>query len=275
MSKLYTVKPGKDHQAIFSPGEGDCRWLGLEYLQLAAGSSWSAELKDREAAIVILSGSCSVSVEAKESRSWEGIGGRPDVFGGPGAAVYVPRASRATVTAGTAVEAAVAVAPCQADLPPALIAPADVKVLSSGAAGWRRDVRLYIPPGSGVSSRLIVGETLNPQGNWSGIPPHKHDEVSSTENLLEEFYLFKTRPESGFGVQLMYREGEKGEAVVVGNNDVAFFSGGYHPTVAAPGVTLSYTWALSGESKDYNLSIDSRFGWVPSAEMVLKEMKRS
>jgi 5-deoxy-glucuronate isomerase len=139
-------------------------------------------------------------------------------------------------------------------------------------SNWRRDVRLVIPPGSPMSQRLIVGETLNPPGNWSGIPPHKHDVVNDVENFLEEFYLFKTKPADSYGLQLMYK-GEEGQGHIIGDDDVTVMLQGYHPTVASPGTTICYLWVLSGEDKAYNISIDPRFAWVSTAEAVLKEEK--
>lgn len=274
MIKLCRIKKGEKHQVLFAAGEGKTRWLGLEYLQLAEGEEWSGILDDMEAAVVILSGCCSMSIYGRQGCQWKDLGGRADVFSGVGTTIYVPRRSRFGITAGKRTEAAIAVAPCSIDLPPNVLSPSEVKVLSAGAANWRRDVRLIMPPDSGISQRLIVGETLNPQGNWSGIPPHKHDEISLTENLLEEFYLFKAKPVDGFGVQLAYGQNDKGEAHVVEDGDATFFPSGYHPTIAAPGVTLFYLWALSGDSKKYNLSIDARFQWISSAESVLRELKR-
>jgi 5-deoxy-glucuronate isomerase len=133
-------------------------------------------------------------------------------------------------------------------------------------------VRLVIPPGSPISSRLIIGETINPPGNWSGIPPHKHDVITEKENVLEEFYLFKAKPSDGYGIQLLNDDG-KDTAHVIGENDVAILTSGYHPTAAAPGVTIAYLWVLSGDNKAYDITIDPRFAWVPAAEAVLKEMK--
>jgi len=78
--------------------------------------------------------------------------------------------SEVSVTAESRLEMAVVEAPCETDLPPVLITPSDVKIMSAGVANWRRDVRLIIPPGSPISQRLIIGETLNPTGNWSEFP---------------------------------------------------------------------------------------------------------
>lgn len=273
LSKFFTVSKAKGHQSILQPGKQDIHWLGLEVLRLEAGESWRNTSGELETAAVILSGVCTIAVskEKKEFR-WEKIGSRDSIFGGSATAVYVPRLSEVTIAAENKLEIALVQAPCEVDLPPVLILPGDVKVISAGVASWRRDVRLIIPPGSPISQRLIIGETTNPPGNWSGIPPHKHDEISSNENNLEEFYFYKTKPADSYGVQLVYRDQQR-EAHMVGNDDVMVFPNGYHPTVAAPGALLCYLWVLAGRDKAYNIGTDPRFDWIGPAENVIKEMK--
>ena len=262
MAQVLKVAARSGHQTVIKAGQDGIKWLGLEYLRLPKGQEWQGDLADEEAGFVILGGKVSISVSGNASAEWKAIGARPDIFGGPAAAVYAPRGSKVRVKADTDAEVAIAKAPCSADLAPAYIAPESVKIVSSGMANWRRDVR------------LVIGETLNPPGNWSGIPAHKHDQIVKGENFLEEFYMFKARPGDGFGVQVMYDQ-KKSEAVTVGNDDVTVMLSGYHPTVAAPGVTLCYLWVLSGDSKAYDIVIDPRFGWVPTAESVLREMQKA
>ena len=156
------------------------------------------------------------------------------MFAGPASVVYVPRRSEVEVKAETKLELAFAHVPCDRDLPVKLITPDQVKLVSAGMANWRRDLRLYIPPGSAIGQRMILGETINPPSNWSGIPPHKHDEHSAVENVLEEFYLFKVKPANGDGVQLLMHNGQPA-AHVVHNDDVAVLLDGYHPTARAAG----------------------------------------
>lgn len=272
MSLLFKVPPGRGHHKVFGIGEQGIRWLGLDVLRLKAGESWSGAVgADAEAALVVMSGRAAVAVGGGRGERWEGLGGRPDMFAGPGHTVYAPRASALEVQAETALELAIARAPCDTDLPARLVPPGEVKVVSAGMASWRRDVRLLIPPGSPISQRLIVGETINPPGNWSGIPPHKHDVISENENILEEFYYFHTRPADGYGVQLLTVDGQE-RAHVLHAGDVAVLRNGYHPTCAAPGVTVGYLWVLSGDNKAYDITIDTRFAWVPQAEAVLREL---
>jgi len=271
MSRMLKAPGGTGHAVVLKAGD-QTRWLGLEILRLSPGESWKGTLAEEEAAFTILSGRCSLRIVANESVTWDGLGGRADIFAAPATAVYVPRRAQVEVRAETKVEVAIAKAPCSVDLPPKLVSPAEVRIVSAGTANWRRDVRLVIPPGSPISSRLIVGETINPPGNWSGIPPHKHDVINEKENVLEEFYLFKARPADGYGVQVLNDDG-KDTAHVIGEGDVAVLTNGYHPTAAAPGVTIAYLWVLSGDSKAYDITIDPRFAWVGPAEAVLREMK--
>ena len=100
-------------------------------------------------------------------------------------------------------------------------------------ANWRRDVRLVVPPGSGVSQRLIIGETVNPPGNWSGIAPHKHDQTNDCENSLEEVYWFKVKPTDSFGVQLGYKGGME-ESLFVHNDDVISDAEWISPNCCSP-----------------------------------------
>jgi len=273
MGPIFKVSPDGGHQSVFQPGEHSIAWLGLEILKLQPGETWQGELQDEEAALVILGGRCEIAVEAREKASWSGLGARPDIFAGNPTVVYAPRRSKLSVKAETKLELAIAKSPCTVDLKPVLVMPSDVKVVSAGMANWRRDVRLPIPPGSPISQRLIVGETINPPGNWSGIPPHKHEENSAIENFLEEFYLFKTKPADGYGLQLIYK-GKDGQGYLIGNDNVAVMLQGYHPTVAAPGVTIGYLWTLAGDSKAYDITTDPRFDWVANAEAVLKELQK-
>jgi 5-deoxy-D-glucuronate isomerase len=52
------------------------------------------------------------------------------------------------------------------------------------------------------------------------------------------------------------------------------FRSGYHSTAAAPGVQVSYIWALAGDKRNYKISIDPRFRWLSNAEAVLRESQK-
>jgi 5-deoxy-glucuronate isomerase len=116
--------------------------------------------------------------------------------------------------------------------------------------------------------RLLAGETLNPAGNWSSSPPHKHDVHDPPRQArLEEIYLFRVDPRQGFGLQLSYRtEPDAADrAFAVADLDAATIPAGYHPVVAGPGYRLYYLWCLAGEGRTLHWAPDPAHAWVEGA----------
>jgi 5-deoxy-glucuronate isomerase len=173
------------------------------------------------------------------------VGGRDDVFDGLGEAVYVP--PDVELVLGTQAPAVVALvgAPLDGRTPgrPRVIRPPDQRVAEAGSGNWSRTIRTILGPGDDAG-RLMVGETINPSGNWSSYPPHKHDrQAPPKEVALEEVYFYRLRPKDGFAVQIIYGEGQE-RALVVHDGDAVAIPSGYHPVVAAPGYELYYLWVM-------------------------------
>jgi 5-deoxy-glucuronate isomerase len=118
------------------------------------------------------------------------------------------------------------------------------------------------------AEHLIVGETLNPPGNWSSSPPHKHDRHDPPhESNFEEVYLYRLEPRQGFGLQRVYDpDSSNGTAVdhtyAVKHDDVVALPRGYHPVVAAPGYRLYYLWVLAGDGRDPVWFEDPDHAWI-------------
>ena len=130
-----------------------------------------------------------------------------------------------------------------------------------GEGSWARNVRTILGP-EHAASRLLVGETLNPEGRWSSYPPHKHDTHEPPDEVrLEEVYLFRVQPENGFGVQILYEPGKE-RSFVVRDGDVAVIPSGYHPVVAAPGYELYYLWVMAGQGREMVPRFDPEHVWV-------------
>jgi 5-deoxy-glucuronate isomerase len=148
---------------------------------------------------------------------------------------------------------------------PYAILPSEVSTVERGRGNFARRVR-EILPAERPASRLLAGETLNPPGNWSSSPPHKHDRHAPPEEArLEEVYLFRVRPEQGFGLQHSYHAGGPSKTFAVGDLDVAAIPAGYHPVVAAPGYDLYYLWCLAGEGRELRWFPDPAHAWVDPA----------
>jgi 5-deoxy-glucuronate isomerase len=238
----------------------DSEVIDLAYGTLEPGAAYEHDGGD-EAVAVVLAGDVSARVGDEPLGS---AGGRGDPFTRAGDAVYAPPGAPLALVAGHggAVVAVAGAAP--GDDPPGparIIGPDDQSIATVGEGNWTRTVRTILGP-QDPASRLLVGETLNPPGNWSSYPPHKHDEHAPPDEVrLEEIYLFRVAPSTGFGVQLLYEP--KGERTfMVHDGDVAVIRSGYHPVVAAPGYELYYLWVMAGEGRQMAPRFDPEHVWV-------------
>jgi 5-deoxy-glucuronate isomerase len=253
----------KGYTRLVGPGEGGLQYLEVGILRLPAGEKYSSTTKGSEVALVILSGYA--TVEAGSER-WSGLGGRSDVFQGPGDSVYVPLETSYTVTAETNLEVGVCKALTNFKGRPQVVGADEVEVGWRGRRNFERRIR-NVMLDNAQGGRLLVGETINPPGNWSSFPPHKHDElIPGVETKLEEVYLYKVMPEQGFGLQRVFTaEGDVDEAYVLQSNDAVAFPRGYHPVVAAPGYRLYYLWVLAGEERRMQPRDHPDHQWVAEA----------
>jgi 5-deoxy-glucuronate isomerase len=246
-SHLYkSVEPKKGYTPIITPRSSDLKYLEFGTLLLAEkGDEYGSETQNREAVLTIFGGTCSVEIRSKsQEASYKTIGIRPDVFSVKPTMVYVPINAKYRVAAETTMlEVGISTAPSESDYSPFLVRLQDTIEKTVGAGNWTRKV--YTSIGANIKvQRLLVGETVNPPGNWSSSPPHKHDEKSLTEAPLEEIYFYKVKPAQGFGLQRIYTySGDKehfDEVYVIENNDTVALSRGYHPVVASPGYQIYY-----------------------------------
>ena len=274
--KSFELKNG--YSPIVNPENSELRYIEFGRLLLSKKSDeYKDETRNREAVLTIFGGTCNVEIECPSQKvSSKMIGYRADVFSGKPTMVYLPRRSKYRVVAKSPMlEIGVSKAPSESDYPPVIVKPEDVIEKFVGARNWRRKV--YTSIGDNVrAQRLIVGETLNPPGNWSSWPPHKHDVKSLSEAPLEEVYFFKIKPSQGFGLQMIYTSPEDNESFdevyVVKNNNTIVIPRGYHPVVAAPGYQLYYLWILAGHERRHGASsADPEHSWLKSCEPILSD----
>ena len=233
--------------------------IGLALSDLDAGQSFESP-GDLETVVVVLGGV--VDVEAN-GESLGSAGGRSSVFEGPGYAVYSPPGTALRLKATTPAQLAIATAPAGqgAPLEARIIGPGDQRLADVGKGNWSRTVRTILGPAH-AAGRLLLGETINPPGNWSSYPPHKHDREAPPEEVrLEEVYFFKVDPPEGFGVQVRYDDAGT-EAFTVRDGDSAVIRSGYHPLVAAPGYSLYYLWVMAGDGRQMIPHFDPAYAWV-------------
>jgi 5-deoxy-glucuronate isomerase len=186
-----------------------------------------------------------------------------DVFESAGDAAYAPPGEVLELSARRDAVVAVAGAPLgdNAAGRARLIPPSDQAARDAGAGNWSRSIRTILGPDDDAG-RLVLGETINPPGNWSSYPPHKHDRHAPPEEVaLEEVYYYRFKPDGGFGVQLLYDD-ETERAQIVRDGDVVAIPSGYHPVVAAPGYSLYYLWVMAGGGRELAPFFDPRHAWV-------------
>lgn len=237
--------------------------IDLQLLRLEAHDRFASS--DRaERCAVVLSGVVQATAAGVPLGA---VGGRDDVFDGRGEAVYVPPAVELVLETSAPAVVALAAAPLDGRTPgqARVIRGDDQRVAEAGKENWSRTIRTILGPGDDAG-RLIVGETINPPGNWSSYPPHRHDRQAPPEEVaLEEVYFYRLRPKDGFGVQIVYGDGEE-RALVVHDREAVAIPSGYHPVVAAPGYELYYLWVMAGEGRELAPYFDPRHVWIQAED---------
>ena len=269
MSYFETVPTESGHNELPT---NPCQLLDFQYLKLESGQSHQGSSADRELLAVILGGKGSFTVNG---RSFANIGSRPNVFSGKPHSVYIPCGADYTIEANGRLEVGVCSAPSDLETEPYVIGPDQVTNGVWGAANFSRNFH-QILTASGQpdlpASRLIVGETYTPSGNWSTYPPHKHEvEDLPREAYHEEMYFFKVNPSDGFGLTRFYND-EVDTSYTVRDNTILMMPNGYHTVVSAPGYTTYYLWFLAGNHRVQAVVEDGNVGWVSKTVSMLREL---
>lgn len=272
MGLHFSKDLAKGYNPLVESGESGLTYLDLGIVVLEDEESFGEDTVNNEVGLIILTGKCTVEVRDK---IFPAIGGRPDVFSGNAYAVYIPCKNSFSITALGSAEVAVVKAPSDLESEARLIKPEDVLSRSVGKLNWRRDVKDIIDLRT-EAKHLVIGETINPPGNWSSAPPHRHDYDRLPEEVnMEEVYFYKVKPKGGFGMQRIYKpDGSVEQAFVVQENDAVAIPEGFHPVVAAPGYSLYYLWALAGEQRILRPYDDPQHSWLKNAEPIIGEMEK-
>jgi 5-deoxy-glucuronate isomerase len=263
---------------VASPQNSPLRWQTFGLLALRGqGKRYDGRLENEEAVLTLLSGQGVVEIQERSGRTDRyDIGPREDPFVDRATVVYLPPGTAYQVTSvSPEFKATLHCAPASQEGNAFLIHPNSLTPVSTGIGNWRRDVCLCTPIDQPIQ-RFILGETINPPGNWSSYPPHKHDEDKPPfEAPYEEIYHFMVKPRQGFGFIRVYDPPERpdrmDEAFVIEDGDTVVLPKGYHPLAVAPGYQLYYLFALVGDKRVYGAwSDDPDHQWVRACEAVVK-----
>jgi len=258
---LHVRKPlGQGYVEIVEPGFAGLKYLSLGMLTLAEGTEYALDTTDREAGLTVLGGRCRVEIG---DTVFPEVGARPNVFSGTGYTAYLPPKSRVRVKALTDMQAGLCWCRAEKAGKPVLIEPSGVRARPVGRDNWSRTVYDILYEGNVDAQHLIVGETLNPPGNWSSVPPHKHDVHDPPhEAEMEEIYFYKFDPAQGYGFQRLYNDRDLDVAYVLEDGDAVAIPGGYHPVVAGPGYQLYYLWCMAGRGRTLRPKADPKHAWL-------------
>jgi len=258
MSDLL-VRPEKFRDRIEDFGY---EYLSFETRKLGAGEKYSGKTGNRELAIVVLGGVCSVTSSRGE---WLGFGQRATVFDGLPYTLYLPVRTSFTVSADAACDLAFCYAKAEDEYPARLVTPAHVGIEIRGGGNATRQINSMLPPDF-LAQRLMVVEVFTPAGNWSSFPPHKHDVHNPPGEVdLEEIYYYRIQRPEGFAVQKVYTADRRiDETLTVRDGELVLVPEGYHPVVAEHGYNVYYLNALAGSARSLAASDDPNYAWVKS-----------
>ena len=246
-----------------TPQSAGWTYVGFEVYDLAAGQKLARDTGDQEACVVVLTGRV---VARAGGEDFGTIGGRSNVFEGPGWSFYVPARSSWQVVAEGPAEIAVCRAPAKGTLPARLIPPTEVGQETRGKGSNTRHVRNILPDASPHAESLLVVEVVTPAGNWSSYPPHKHDQDNLPhESQLEETYYHRLNPPQGYGMQRVYTDDRSlDETLSFADRDVVLVPKGYHPVGAPHGYDLFYLNVMAGPTRIWRFHNDRAHEWMLS-----------
>ncbi|TDB83071.1 5-deoxy-glucuronate isomerase [Actinomadura sp. KC216] len=245
-----------------TPESAGWTYSALHVLELPDGGSHELETGEFETIVLPLSGSCTVECDGERFE----LAGRDDVFSRVTDFAYVPRDARVRVRGRG--RFALAGARCEARLTPRYGPAEAVPVELRGAGAASRQVNNFgTPEGFPYAEKLIACEVLTPGGCWSSFPPHKHDEETPDEAVLEETYYFEVAGESGMAYQRVY--GSPGRPIdvlaEVRSGDAVLIPHGWHgPSMAVPGHDLYYLNVMAGpaDERAWRICDDPAHAWI-------------
>lgn len=245
--------------------DGNLRRMETGALRLQAGQSYELDTAGREYALVLVKGNCRFKAGEREECAF---GPRRDPFRDLAYAALIPKQEKVVLTAVEDSLLAVAHAEAAEVYPLQVITPDQVRAVKRGAANWQREVRFVLWSDNTTGNMLVVGETVTPSGNWSTIPPHRHQyDIPGEEVAYEEAYFFQFSKPQGYALAWQFDdEGEMDQAFSLRSNDSLFIGKGYHPTACGPGADLYHVTFIAGPKRQSKASIHPDFQFMLEEE---------
>ena len=231
---------------------------------------------NKERVIYMLSGEATeVTYSTAGSSETLVLQGRQSVFHGAVDYLYLPIQSDISFTTNGRVMVVEAVA--SVAKPVNLRKASDVPLLLRGAGKSTRQIHDFGGVEHLDADRMVAVEVIAPSGNWSGVPPHKHDTyIPGVESNLEEVYYFELAPDRAYSPSgpanpvayfKTYSSDERAmdELFEIRNGDIVLVPYGYHgPAAAMPGYDLYFMNVMAGPDPDrsWNVTNDPHHEWI-------------
>lgn len=242
-----------------SPQQAGWTYCGLEVVSPPAGSPLELRCDGFEAAVLPLGGGGTVEVGRDTFR----LTGRSNVFAAVSDFAFLPLGCEARLSSAGG-EFAITTAIASRALEPAYVPAKAVGVEIRGAGRSTRQINNFMAADAFEADSMIAVEVLTPSGNWSGWPPHKHDELAEGEVPLEEIYYYRFSSPEGFGIHRQYTADRTTDlTLTVGDGDVVLVPEGYHgPCCAPPGYDMYFLNVMAGPVRRWEVTFDPAHAWV-------------
>jgi 5-deoxy-glucuronate isomerase len=235
--------------------------LRFSTLRLSPGDEFELTTGEREYAVVLIHGDAELGIGGGERFR---LGPRANPFEDPPYAVFATREQSLSFRASAEVLFGLGSAPAAKLMKNTVITPELVKSGDRGAVNWSRHVRMVCWSDNTEGNLLIAGETCTPSGNWSTVPPHRHQhDIPGEEVPYEEIYFFQFSRPQGFGLTWQFDdEGKMDQAFSLRAGDALYMSGGYHPVACGPGSTLYHLSLMAGPYRMSRASVHKDYRYL-------------
>ena len=251
-------------------------YTGMRLANSADGPDFTIPADGKERVIYMLDGgSTEVTYSIDGASESVTIQGRQSVFHGAVDYLYLPIHTDISFTTDGRVMVVEAVA--SVSKPVHLRKGADVPLLLRGAGKSTRQIHDFGGVEHLDADCMVAVEVIAPSGNWSGVPPHKHDTyVPGVESNLEEVYYFELAPDRAYEPNgetdpiAYFRtysgdDREMDELFEIRSGDIVLVPYGYHgPAEAMPGYDLYFMNVMAGPDPEraWNAVDDPKHTWI-------------
>jgi 5-deoxy-glucuronate isomerase len=268
-----------DWDVLIDPTQGKIKgWVhtGMAIATLTPGKILNISPDKNERLIWPLEGDgLTISFNSKDESSSINLKGRKSVFHGTTDLLYLPIDTELKISGSGRV--IIAQAPAKNHKPVKFIAKDSFPNSIRGAGPESRQIHDIGGVQTLDADRFIVVEVIVPAGNWSGVPPHKHDTyVPGLESNLEEIYYFELAPEKNSvapinadpkGIFRGFSSDTRPYDVTteVRSGDVVLVPYGWHgPIGAAPSYDMYFMNVMAGPDPERNWNVTDEPGhsWI-------------